>query len=74
MNKLEGGGNGNGKWSMRGFNVDPGGAVQVGGRYTVKAVQSHVILQGPAGREMWLGVDRRRGGGRSEAHKLDAEW
>ena len=31
----------------------------VASRYTVKAVQSHVILQGPAGREIWLGVDLR---------------
>ena len=28
----------------------------------MKAVQSQVILQGPAGREIWLGVDLRRGG------------
>ena len=43
---------GNGKWSMPGFNADPGGAVLVAGRYIVKAVQSQVILQGPAGREI----------------------
>ena len=36
----------------------------VAGRYIVKAVQSQVILQGPAGREIWLGVDLRRGRGR----------
>ena len=53
----------NGKWSMPGFSVDPGGAVLVAGRYTVKAVQSQVILQGTAGREIWLGVDLRRGRG-----------
>ena len=43
-----------GKWSMPGFRVDPGGAELVAGRYTVKAVyaQSQVILQGPAGREI----------------------
>jgi hypothetical protein len=35
----------NGKWSMPGFSVDPGGAVLVAGRYTVKAVQSQVILR-----------------------------
>jgi hypothetical protein len=48
---------------MPGFSVDPGGAVLVAGRYTVGAVQSQVILQGPAGREIWLGVDLRRGRG-----------
>ena len=53
---------GNGKWSMPGFSADPGGTVLVAGRYIVKAVQSQVILQGPAGREIWLGVDLRRGG------------
>ena len=36
----------------------------VAGRYIVKAVQSQVILQGPAGREIWLGVDLLRGRGR----------
>ena len=46
------------------FSADPGGAVLVAGRYIVKAVQSQVILQGPAGREIWLGVDLRRGRGR----------
>ena len=35
----------------------------IAGKYTVKAVQSRVILQGPAGREMWLGVDLCRGRG-----------
>ena len=40
-----------GKWSMPGFRVDPGGAELVAGRYTVKAVQSQVSLQGDAGRE-----------------------
>ena len=54
---------GDSKWSMPGFSVDPGGATLVAGRYTVKAVQSQVILQGPAGREIWLGVDLRRGRG-----------
>ena len=34
----------------------------VAGRYIVKSVQSQVVLQGPAGREIWLGVDLRRGG------------
>ena len=43
--------------------MDPGGAVLVAGRYTVKAVQLHVILQGPAGRKIWLAVDLRRGRG-----------
>ena len=46
---------------MPGFSVDPGGATLVAGRYIVKAVQSQVMLQGPAGREIWLGVDLRRG-------------
>ena len=52
---------GNGKWSMPGFSTDPGGAVLVAGRYIVKAVQSQVVLQGLAGREIWLGVGLRRG-------------
>ena len=52
-----------GKWSMPGFRVDPGGAELVAGRYTVKAVQTQVSLQGDAGRETWLGVDLLRGGG-----------
>jgi hypothetical protein len=52
-----------GKWSMPGFRVDPGGAELVAGRYTVKAVQTQVSLQGEAGRETWLGVDLHRGGG-----------
>ena len=43
--------------------VDPGGAVMVGGSYTVKAVQAQVSLRGAAGRETWLGVDLLRGGG-----------
>ena len=54
------------KWSMPGFRVDPGGAELVAGRYTVKAVQSQVTLQGAAGRETWLGVDLLRGGGRAK--------
>ena len=33
------GGQSNSKWSMPGFSVDPGGAVLVAGRYTVKTVQ-----------------------------------
>ena len=57
---------GDGKWSMPGFRVDPGGAELVAGRYTVKAVQSQVSLQGAAGRETWLGVDLLRGGGRTK--------
>ena len=40
---------GNGKWSMPGFSVNPGSAVQVSGN--------------TAGRETWLGVDLLRGGG-----------
>jgi hypothetical protein len=52
---------------MPGFNVDPGGAVLVDGRYTVEAVQSRVILQGPDGRETWLDVDLLRGGGEEKA-------
>ena len=46
---------------MPGFNVDPGGAVLVAGRYAVKAVQSSATLQGNAGREIWLGVGLCRG-------------
>ena len=57
---------GDGKWSMPGFRVDPGGAELVAGRYTVKAMQSQVSLQGAAGRETWLGVDLLRGGGRTK--------
>ena len=52
-----------GKWSMPWFRVDLGGAELVAGRYTVKAVQSQVSLQGDVGREIWLGVDLLRGGG-----------
>ena len=51
---------------MPGFRVDPGGVELVAGRYTVKAVQSQVSLQGGAGRETWLGVDLLRGGGRAK--------
>ena len=35
----------------------------VAGRYTVEAVQSQVIQQGPAGQEIWLAVGLRRGKG-----------
>ena len=59
---------------MPGFRVDPGGAELVAGRYTVKAVQTQVTLQGDAGRETWLGVDLLRGGGEGEGHRLDAQW
>ena len=52
---------GDSKWCMPGFSVDPGGATLVAGRYIVKSVQSQVVLQGPVGREIWLGVDLRRG-------------
>ena len=38
----------------------------VAGRYTVEAVQSQVILQGPANREIWLAVDPRRRKGREK--------
>ena len=58
-----GGGQSDSKWRMLGFSVDPGGAVLVAGRYTVKAVQSQMTLQGDAGREIWLGVDLCRGRG-----------
>ena len=65
--ELEGGDRqSNGKWSMSGFSVDPGGAMLVAGRYTVKAVQSQVTLQGTAGRETWLGVDLPKGGGKTK--------
>jgi hypothetical protein len=37
---------GQGKWSMPGFSVNPGSAVQVAGNYSVKAVQTQVTLQG----------------------------
>ena len=53
---------GSGKWSMPGFSADPGSAVMVAGNYVVKAVQTHVIRQGTVGKEVWLGVDLRRGG------------
>ena len=71
---------------MPGSSVDPGGAVLVADMYTVKAVQSQVILQGIAGRETWLGVDLLRGRGRikvtgwmqsSELHRRaagDVDW
>ena len=48
---------------MPGFSVNPGGAVQVVGDYSVKAVQAQVTLQGTASKETWLGVDLLRGGG-----------
>ena len=51
-----------GKWSMSGFSVNPGSAVQVAGQYSVQAAQTQVTLQGTAGRETWLGVDLLRGG------------
>ena len=51
------------KWSMPGFSVSPGSAVQVAGSYSVQAVQTQVTLQGTAGRETWLGVDLLRAGG-----------
>ena len=44
----------------------------VAGRYTVEAVQSQVVQQGPAGKEIWLAVGLRRERGR-EGHRLDAE-
>ena len=50
---------------MPGFSADPGGTVQVAGRYIVEAVQPQVVLQGPADREIWLGVDLRRGGAKT---------
>ena len=34
----------------------------VAGNYVVEAVQTQIILQGAAGREIWLGVDLQRGG------------
>ena len=40
------------------FGVDPGGGVLVADGYTVEVVQSQVIPQGPAGREIWLGYGR----------------
>ena len=51
---------------MPGFRVDPGGAVMVGGSYTVRAVQTQVSLRGAAGREVWLGVALHRAGGRGQ--------
>ena len=35
----------------------------VAGRYTVEGVQSQVVQQGPAGKEIWLTVGLRRGKG-----------
>ena len=58
---------------MPGFSADPGGTVLVAGRYIVKSVQSQVILQGRAGREIWLEVDLHEHG-RNKTHRLDAEW
>ena len=57
---------GDAKWSMPGFRVNPGGAVMVGGSYTVRAVQTQVSLQGAAGRETWLGVNLHRAGGKGK--------
>ena len=48
-------------------------AVLDAGRYIVKAVQSQVTRQGPAGREIWLGVDLRRGGANITGW-MHAEW
>jgi hypothetical protein len=56
------GGQGQGRWSMPGFRVDPGGASLVVGSYIVQAVQTQVTIKGAAGRETWLGVDLLRGG------------
>ena len=56
------GGQGQGRWSMPGFRVDPGGVSLVVGGYIVQAVQTQVTIKGAAGRETWLGVDLLRGG------------
>ena len=56
------GGRRQGRWSMPGFRVDPGGAGLIDGGYIVQAVQTQVTIQGAAGRETWLGVDLLRGG------------
>ena len=45
------------------MSLNPGGAVQVAGNYSVKVVQTQVTLQSTAGRETWLGVDLLGGGG-----------
>ena len=45
-----------------GFSVDSGSAVMIAGSYVVRAIQTQVVLQGMAGREIWLAVDLRRGG------------
>ena len=44
------------------FSVDSGSAVMVAGSYVVRAVQTQVVPQGAARREIWLGVDLLRGG------------
>ena len=52
--------------------VAPGGEVLVAGRYTMEAVQSQVILQGPVGRDIWLAVDLRSGKGRKGERRSHA--
>ena len=53
---------GHDEWSMPGFSVSPGSAMQAVVSYSVQAVQTQVTLQGTAGRKTWLGVDLLRGG------------
>ena len=70
-----GGRQGSGKWSMPGFNVEPGSAMMVAGNYVVKAAQTQIILQGAAGREIWLGVGLCRGGVNLTGWMhMDAQW
>ena len=44
--------------------MDPGGVVHVlvAGNYVVKSVQIQVVLQGAAGKEIWLGAELCKGG------------
>ena len=47
---------------MPGFSADPGGIVMVTGSYIGNLIQSQVVHQGPAGREILSGDDPRKGG------------
>ena len=39
-----------GKWHLKGFSTSPGNTKLVAGRYTMKAVESQVWMQGVAGK------------------------
>ena len=61
---------------MPGSSVGLGSAVIVAGSYVVRvvgAIHTQVVLQKVAGREIWLGVDLRRGGTNTTGC-MDAEW